>query len=64
MKGLLEYLRNSRAELGRVTWPTRSEVIQATQATILFVILTALFLFVTDLIARNGIQGLFRLLQG
>ncbi len=64
MKGLLEYLRNSRAELSRVTWPTRSEVIQATQATILFVILTALFLFVTDLIARNGIQGLFRLLQG
>jgi preprotein translocase subunit SecE len=64
MKGLLEYLRNSRAELGRVTWPTRSEVIQATQATILFVLITALFLFVTDLIARNGIQGLLRLLQG
>jgi preprotein translocase subunit SecE len=64
MKGLLEYLRNSRAELSRVTWPTRSEVIQATQATILFVLITALFLFVTDLIARNGIQGLLRLLQG
>jgi preprotein translocase subunit SecE len=64
MKGLLEYLRNSRAELGRVTWPTRNEVIQATQATILFVLITALFLFVTDLIARNGIQGLLRLLQG
>jgi preprotein translocase subunit SecE len=64
MKGLLEYLRNSRAELSRVTWPTRPEVIQATQATILFVLITALFLFVTDLIARNGIQGLLRLLQG
>jgi preprotein translocase subunit SecE len=64
MKGLLEYLRNSRAELSRVTWPTRSEVIQATQATILFVLITALFLFITDLIARNGIQGLLRLLQG
>ena len=64
MKGLLEYLRNSRAELGRVTWPTRNEVIQATQATILFVILTALFLLVADLVLGNGIRGLLRILQG
>lgn len=64
MKGLLEYLRNSRAELGRVTWPTRPEVIQATQATIFFVILTALFLLVADLVLGNGIRGLLRLLQG
>jgi preprotein translocase subunit SecE len=64
MKGLLEYLRNSRAELSRVTWPTRPEVIQATQATILFVILTALFLLVADLVLGNAIRGLLRLLQG
>jgi preprotein translocase subunit SecE len=64
MKGLLEYLRNSRAELGRVTWPTRNEVIQATQATILFVLLTAAFLLVADLVLGNGIRGLLRILQG
>lgn len=52
-KGLLQYLRNSRAELGRVTWPTRKEVVQATEATLLFVVMTALFLFVADLTLGN-----------
>ena len=42
------YLRNSRAELGRVTWPTREEVLQSTQATLVFVIITALFLLLAD----------------
>ncbi|MBW7915227.1 MAG: preprotein translocase subunit SecE [Trueperaceae bacterium] len=53
MKGFFQYLRNSRAELGRVTWPTRKEVVQATEATLLFVLMTALFLFVADLTLGN-----------
>lgn len=53
MGGLLEYLKNSRAELRRVTWPTRDEVIQATQATLIFVILTVIFLLITDAVMRN-----------
>jgi preprotein translocase subunit SecE len=53
MKGVLEYLRNSRAELRRVTWPTRSEVIQSTQATIIFVIITVLFLLIADTTLGN-----------
>ena len=52
-QGFLQYLRNSRAELGRVTWPTRKEVIQSTQATLLFVVITALFLLVADLTLGN-----------
>ncbi len=50
MNKVVQYLRNSRAELGRVTWPTRNEVIQATQATLIFVVLTVIFLLVTDAI--------------
>ncbi len=53
LKGFFQYLRNSRAELGRVTWPTRKEVVQATEATLLFVLMTALFLFVADLTLGN-----------
>ncbi len=52
-KTFFQYLRNSRAELGRVTWPSRKEVIQATEATLLFVVITALFLFVADLTLGN-----------
>lgn len=53
MKGFLRYLRNSRAELGRVTWPTRDEVIQSTQATLVFVLITLAFLLVVDAVFGN-----------
>jgi preprotein translocase subunit SecE len=53
VKGLMQYLRNSRAELSRVTWPTREEVLQATQATLIFVIITALFLLFADTTLGN-----------
>jgi preprotein translocase subunit SecE len=53
VKGILQYLRNSRAELGRVTWPTRSEVIQSTQATLLFVLITVAFLLIADTTLGN-----------
>ena len=55
-KGFFQYLRNSRAELGRVTWPTRKEVIQATEATLLFVVVTAIFLLVADVTLGNLIK--------
>lgn len=58
MKGLLRYLRNSRAELGRVTWPTREEVIQSTQATLVFVLVTVAFLLVVDAIFGNLITAI------
>lgn len=53
MRAILRYLRNSRAELGRVTWSTRNEVIQATQATLLFVLITVAFLMVADTTLGN-----------
>lgn len=53
MNQILQYLRNSRAELGRVTWPTRSEVVQATQATLLFVLITVAFLLIADTTLGN-----------
>ncbi|HEX7003334.1 MAG TPA: preprotein translocase subunit SecE [Trueperaceae bacterium] len=56
MNRVLQYLRNSRAELGRVTWPTRNEVVQSTQATLVFVVLTALFLLIADTTLGSLIQ--------
>lgn len=53
MKRLTQYLRNSRAELARVTWPTREEVLQSTQATLVFVLITALFLLFADTTLGN-----------
>ena len=56
MNAILKYLRNSRAELGRVTWPTRDEVVQSTQATLIFVLVTAVFLLAVDTIFGNLIN--------
>ena len=53
MNKILQYLRNSRAELGRVTWPTRKEVVQATQATLVFVLITVAFLLIADTTLGN-----------
>jgi preprotein translocase subunit SecE len=53
VKRLTQYLRNSRAELSRVTWPTREEVLQSTQATLVFVLITALFLLFADTTLGN-----------
>ncbi|MCY4354936.1 MAG: preprotein translocase subunit SecE [Truepera sp.] len=53
MNRILQYLRNSRAELSRVTWPTRNEVIQSTQATLVFVLLTVFFLLIADTTLGN-----------
>ena len=53
MNKILQYLRNSRAELGRVTWPTRNEVVQATQATLVFVLITVAFLLIADTTLGN-----------
>lgn len=58
MKGFLRYLRNSRAELGRVTWPTRDEVVQSTQATLVFVLITVAFLLVVDTVLGNLITAI------
>ncbi len=60
---LLQYLRNSRAELGRVTWPTRAEVIQSTQAALVFVLITGLFLLAADTTLGNLIGLLIDLLN-
>ncbi len=53
MKRFLQYLRNSRAELSRVTWPTREEVVQSTQAVLVFVVITGVFLLLVDTVLGN-----------
>ena len=45
---LTQYLRDSRAELSRVSWPTRQQVIEGTQAVLIFVIGLTLIIFALD----------------
>lgn len=46
---LIQYFRDSRAELSRVSWPTRAQVLEGTQAVLIFVVALTLITWVMDL---------------
>lgn len=45
---LIQYFRDSRAELARVSWPTRQQVLEGTQAVLIFVVALTLIIFALD----------------
>jgi len=47
-KWVVEFFRNSRAELRKVIWPTRDETMQTTLVVAVMVIILALFLWGVD----------------
>ncbi len=44
----VEYVRQVRAELKKVTWPSRKETSTSTVAVFIMVILASIFLFLAD----------------
>lgn len=57
----LEFLREVKAEAGKVTWPTRKETGITTMMVLVMVILTALFFFLIDQLLNWGIGALLGL---
>ena len=55
-----QFLREVAAELRRVAWPTRAEVINFTTVTIVMLVLMMALVFVMDLGFAKGVYGLFR----
>ncbi len=60
---IVNYFREARAELARVTWPSRDEIIQSTEAVLLFTFFMMVILWVYDLFFGWFIQGVTRLLR-
>lgn len=46
---LIQYFRDSRAELGRVSWPSRPQVLEGTQAVLVFVVALTLIVWLMDM---------------
>ena len=44
----MRYLQESRAELSRVTWPTRAQVLEGTQVVLVFIIVLTLAILAID----------------
>lgn len=58
MKNLVQYLKNTRAEMKHVTWPTRRQVIDFTIVVIIVSIFVAYFLGLFDFLFTSGIRSI------
>ncbi|UYN93680.1 MAG: preprotein translocase subunit SecE [Enhydrobacter sp.] len=47
-KNPIEFVREVRAEVSKVTWPTRRETLITTSMVFIFVVIAALFFLVAD----------------
>jgi preprotein translocase subunit SecE len=52
----LEFLRQVRQEVARVTWPTRKETTITTVMVLAMVFVTALFFFLVDQVLAHGVR--------
>ena len=54
----LEFVQQTRAEIGKVVWPTRREVVLTTVMILILAALAAVFFSLVDLLIRSGLTGL------
>ena len=54
-----KFVREVRAEVARVTWPSRKETLITTGLVFLMVAIAAIFFFVVDQVIGIGIRALF-----
>jgi len=53
----IKFINETRAEIAKVVWPTRREVITTTIMVLIMAIVTALFFSLVDMIIRGGLNG-------
>ncbi len=57
----LLFIQQVRAEVAKVVWPTRREVLLTTGMVFVMATLTAIFFFFVDLIIRTGLKGVLEM---
>lgn len=53
----LQFIQQVRAEVSKVVWPTRREVMLTTVMVFILASLTAVFFALVDIIIRSGLQS-------
>ena len=54
----VQFLQQVRAEVAKVVWPTRREVVLTTIMVFIMAALTATFFSLVDIVIRFGLQGI------
>jgi preprotein translocase subunit SecE len=57
----LQFIQQVRAEVSKIVWPTRREVLLTTVMVFIMAPLTAVFFALVDILIRSGLQGLLNL---
>ncbi|AVO38117.1 preprotein translocase subunit SecE [Pukyongiella litopenaei] len=57
----IQFIQQVRAEIAKVVWPTRREVMLTTVMVFIMAALTAVFFALVDLLIRSGLQGVLNL---
>jgi len=60
MQRFIEFLKDTRAELSKITWPTWDELKGSTVVVIVTVIILTIFIGVVDQIFNTGLKALIR----
>lgn len=58
MTNPLQFIQQVRAEVAKVVWPTRREVMLTSVMVFILSALTAVFFAIVDIIIRSGLQGI------
>ena len=62
-KNLISFYGDVKSELKKVSWPSKKEVYGTTLVVIVTVIFFGVYLFLVDLVLKNGVEGLFALFR-
>ncbi|GGB30227.1 preprotein translocase subunit SecE [Allosediminivita pacifica] len=54
----LQFIQQVRAEIAKVVWPTRREVVLTTIMVLIMAALTAVFFALVDMLIRGGLQAI------
>lgn len=54
----LQFIQQVRAEVSKVVWPSRREVMLTSVMVFALAMVTATFFFIVDFIIRQGLQGI------
>ena len=57
----LQFIQQVRAEVSKVVWPTRREVILTSVMVFAMAVLTAIFFFLVDWLIRTGLDIVLRM---
>ncbi|AKO98123.1 MULTISPECIES: preprotein translocase subunit SecE [Marinovum] len=61
MTNPLQFIQQVRAEIAKVVWPTRREVLLTTVMVFIMATLTAIFFAIVDLLIRGGLQAVLNM---